>query len=73
MDLIFGAEDVTKNETSQIRQTSTSFIIHPQWNVPDFANDIALVKLNPPVFDTDYIKFINLSSKKSNWTGETGM
>lgn len=72
MTLILGADDITKNESTQIRLVSTTFKIHENWNTPKYANDIALVKLPFPVNETDSIKIISLAFGNSTFANRTG-
>ncbi|CAG9814998.1 unnamed protein product [Phaedon cochleariae] len=46
MDLVFGAQNISdESEDTQIRISSTEFIVHEKWSRASLANDIALVKL----------------------------
>lgn len=72
MNLVLGAQNITEREPTQVRQTSTSFIIHPSWNRPKYAYDIAVVKLSSPINTTDAIQIIKVVSGNSTYAGETG-
>lgn len=52
VDLIFGAHDISRQESTQVRMRSREIIIHPDWNPDTHANDIALIKLPNPVQTT---------------------
>ncbi|KAJ8916593.1 hypothetical protein NQ315_000237 [Exocentrus adspersus] len=73
VDLIFGAHAIEESENSQIKQTSTEFIIHSGWDEGDLINDIALVKLRAPVPETNYIKMIKITADGGNtFAGDHG-
>lgn len=70
--LIFGAHDITTQESTQIRLTSTQYIIHNGWNSKALKNDIALIKLPSPVNETNYIKPVKIASGKNTFAGSKG-
>lgn len=72
MSLIFGAHDITENESTQIHVASNNFIVHPGWDSKKLVNDIALVKLPSPITKTKAIKCINLVSGKDTYAGSKG-
>lgn len=72
IDLIFGAHAIEEKEDTQIRQTSTEFIIHSGWDEGELVNDIALVKLPTPIEETDYVKVIKISTDTVTYAGEQG-
>lgn len=69
MLLIIGAHDITQQEPTQIRVTSTNFIIHKGWDAKALINDIALVKLPSAIKETSSIKVIKIASDKSSYAG----
>lgn len=70
--MIFGAHAIEENEDTQIRQTSTEYVIHSAWDEDELINDIGLVKLPTPIEETDYIKIIKISTNTENYAGEQG-
>ncbi|XP_060532781.1 chymotrypsin BII-like [Cylas formicarius] len=72
VDVILGAHDIKHNESSQIRQTSDHFVVHPGWNSDDLLNDIALIRLAKPVDESDYVKIIKIATGKNSYAGNNG-
>ncbi|KAG5880061.1 hypothetical protein JTB14_034692 [Gonioctena quinquepunctata] len=73
VDLIFGAHNVSATEDTQVRVTSSQFIVHPNWVKATKKNDIALIKLSTPIKETANIKTIKIASGTSTFAGSQGI
>lgn len=60
MEIILGAHNIKQNEFSQIHIRGENIIVHEQYNVTSYQNDIALIKLAHPVTLNNAIKTVNL-------------
>ncbi|CAH1995189.1 unnamed protein product [Acanthoscelides obtectus] len=58
--IVLGAHNINKNEPSQVRLTSSKFIIHPKYRHEKKLHDIALVQLETPVKLNENIQTIEL-------------
>ena len=47
--MIAGAQDIYKEETTQVRQISTDFFAHPEYDAANIRNDVALIHLSEPL------------------------
>ncbi|XP_018563532.1 brachyurin [Anoplophora glabripennis] len=63
VDVILGAHNVTVAEDSQVYLTGTEVILHENYNLVTFQNDIALIKLSESVTLNDYIQTVPLPSR----------
>ncbi|XP_018565725.1 brachyurin-like [Anoplophora glabripennis] len=73
IELIFGAHNIEEVEETQVRQTSSQFVIHSGWDESELIHDIAVVRLPTPIVETDYIKIIRISPNTETYAGEQGL
>ncbi|ENN78547.1 hypothetical protein YQE_04986, partial [Dendroctonus ponderosae] len=66
VEVVLGAHDIRKNETSQFHVTCEDITVHPEWNYQKLENDIALIKLPQPVTLNKYISPVSLATSVSN-------
>lgn len=62
VEVVLGAHDIRKNETSQFHVTCEDITVHPEWNYQKLENDIALIKLPQPVTLNKYIRPVSLAT-----------
>ncbi|KAJ8918120.1 hypothetical protein NQ315_011577 [Exocentrus adspersus] len=63
VNLIFGAHNINIQESTQLRQVSSTIIKHPQYKIPHVhSNDIALIKTPEHIVTNNYIKVVRLAS-----------
>ncbi|XP_030753179.1 brachyurin-like [Sitophilus oryzae] len=62
VDVLLGAHDIRKNESTQLRLSCDSITVHPNWNYEKLENDIALIKLPHSVSYNTYVNKIDLSN-----------
>ncbi|KAL1506272.1 hypothetical protein ABEB36_005664 [Hypothenemus hampei] len=72
VEVILGAHDIRKNETSQFRVTCEDITVHPAWNYSKLQNDVALIKLPRQVTLNKYINPLSLA-KSGTFTESTGL
>lgn len=60
LEVILGAHNIKRNESTQVHIESTRFIIHESYNRDSFENDIALIRLETPAPLNDVIKTVTL-------------
>ncbi|KAH1028776.1 hypothetical protein HUJ05_002107 [Dendroctonus ponderosae] len=65
VEVVLGAHDIRKNETSQFHVTCEDITVHPEWNYQKLENDIALIKLPQPVTLNKYISPVSLATSGS--------
>jgi len=65
VEVIAGAQYIYGSEASQVRQVSTDFFEHPDWNPYLLNNDLALIHLSTPLELTDAIAPVCLPSRSS--------
>lgn len=70
--IILGAHEIYKKESTQIRDVSGIFKIHPDFDENTFSNDIALVKLSSPIKETDAIKIVKIAAGNNSFSGLRG-
>ncbi|XP_017775144.1 PREDICTED: transmembrane protease serine 9-like [Nicrophorus vespilloides] len=60
IEVVLGAHEITKEESTQVRIISKEFTVHEGWDFDSIQNDIALVKLSKPAPLNEYIKLAKL-------------
>ncbi|KAJ8967698.1 hypothetical protein NQ314_002681 [Rhamnusium bicolor] len=74
VEVVLGAHNITSDETTQIRISGESVIIHENFSYRDYQNDIALIKLSEPAPLNEYIDLIPLPTRAdadNNYFDET--
>ncbi|KAF7283571.1 hypothetical protein GWI33_023416 [Rhynchophorus ferrugineus] len=61
-EVVLGAHDIRRNESTQMRVSSDQITVHPNWSYRKLQNDVALIKLPEPITFNQYIKPISLAS-----------
>ncbi|XP_063230510.1 transmembrane protease serine 9-like [Bacillus rossius redtenbacheri] len=61
--VILGAHNVQTTEASQVRLTTSTVHIHPQWSRANLKNDVAVIKLPRKIAYNTYIQPIRLPAK----------
>ncbi|XP_028135106.1 brachyurin [Diabrotica virgifera virgifera] len=74
VNMVFGAHNITDpEEKSQVRLSSTSFIVHEGWDGDNInKNDIALIKLPSPVQTSKVIKTVSIAAGTNKYVNSVG-
>ncbi|KAK4291111.1 hypothetical protein Pmani_036040 [Petrolisthes manimaculis] len=66
-----GERDLTTEEGTEQLGTINLIIEHPFYDPITYENDIALLRLETPLMDTEFVKSVSLPSPFQNFTGES--
>ncbi|XP_063230455.1 brachyurin-like [Bacillus rossius redtenbacheri] len=63
VEVVLGAHDLRRTESSQVNVSGGEVHVHPGWNRTTLLNDVALVKLSRRIAYTDYVRPVRLPSR----------
>lgn len=67
-----GIHDLVAKGPNLVIYKSTDFIVHPSYSSKTYENDIALIRLSPPVKETSAIKIVKLAVGPNTYEGAMG-